>query len=247
MDNVIQTETELKLRDAAIQMKLALDAAEDDIFRSCVNSFISHARSVTFVMQTESASDPVLSEWYTKVMSVIKEMPIMKFFNEKRVHSIHKGVVKPNKTITPIKNFQVDGVLQIGTGSMSMWTFDDIQKFLPGDSGNVYRLCEQYYLILKWLVERWLKKKKELIEKRTANNNEDVQSEPEMDVAVLLTDLRMNTIAFFPKSRVSPRDARRMIIDQINEGLPDVLIIGRLVSIGLPCEWVEHHLKEIRQ
>lgn len=55
------TETEMKLRDAATQMKLALEhMTDDEVVRSCVNSYISLARSVTFVMQRESADHPEL-------------------------------------------------------------------------------------------------------------------------------------------------------------------------------------------
>ena len=90
------TETEMKLRDAATQMKMALaHVAEKEIVRSCINSYISHARSVTFVMQSESAQNPELLSWYEAQMADLKKMPLMKFFNAQRVYSIHKGVITP--------------------------------------------------------------------------------------------------------------------------------------------------------
>lgn len=46
------TAVQLKLQDAGTQMKLAIANSTDEaIFRSCINSYISLARSVTFVME----------------------------------------------------------------------------------------------------------------------------------------------------------------------------------------------------
>jgi len=47
-------------------------------------------------------------------------------------------------------------------GKISVWIFDNVEEFMPGDSGNVFRLCEQYFLALKWLVQEWLKQRKAL-------------------------------------------------------------------------------------
>lgn len=90
------TETEIKLRDAAIQLQLAVDHINDeDYFRACINSFISFARSVTMVMEKESSKNPELLEWYKANTDVFANDPVMKFFNDQRVHTIHRGNVKP--------------------------------------------------------------------------------------------------------------------------------------------------------
>ncbi len=114
-------ETQLKLRDAGNQMNLALSNwGDEDIFRSCVNSYISHARSVTFVMQRESSGNPELVEWYEKQMENLKQLPIMKFFNEQRVHIIHRGIVKPLPLSFPVDDLTVDGV-NLGRGTVSTY------------------------------------------------------------------------------------------------------------------------------
>lgn len=157
-----ETDTELKLRDAAAQIKLALSlTADEETLRSCINSFISHARSVTFVMQKESSGSPTLLKWYEETMEQLKNIPIMKFFHAKRLHSIHKGVVKPQKISTAIWNLKINGELQLGTGEMTVWIFDGVKEYIPNDSGNMFRLCEEYFLALKWLVSVWLKKRHE--------------------------------------------------------------------------------------
>lgn len=151
----------MKLRDAATQMELALEhMMDDEVVRSCVNSYISHARSVTFVMQRESADNPDLKAWYEERMSSLKESPLLKFFNASRVYSIHKGVIAPVAHTAPIHNFKINGVLQPPTKrTMTFLRFDGIEEFIPGSSGGVFRLCEEYFVVLKTLVDEWLAKR----------------------------------------------------------------------------------------
>lgn len=156
------TNTQLKLRDAATQMKLAIEHSRyEEIFRSCINSYISLARSVTMVMGKESSEYPELKSWYKKQTSSLGNLPIMKFFNAQRVQTIHLGVVKPDSHSMPISNLKVNGVKvsKSGTGIASVWKFPDAKTYIPGDTGNVFRLCEEYFLILKKLVYDWLQQK----------------------------------------------------------------------------------------
>jgi hypothetical protein len=155
------TETQLKLRDAGTQMKLAIDNnGNEDIFRSCINAYISAARSVTMVMEKESAIHPRLLAWYKGQTTELGKLPLMKFFNDRRVHTIHRGNVKPISHTMPIWNMAVNGKkLEPGTGTMTVWVFDGFNEYMPGKSGNVFNLCEQYFLILKNLVHQWLYQK----------------------------------------------------------------------------------------
>jgi hypothetical protein len=87
----------------------------------------------------------------------------MKFFNDKRTHSIHKGVVKPIKQEGPIWDYKVNGIpAPPGRRSIVFWRFDGVEDYMPGDSGGVFRLCEEYFKILRGLVAEWLGKRKEL-------------------------------------------------------------------------------------
>lgn len=158
------TETEMKLRDAATQMKLAIQyMADEEVVRSCVNSYISHARSVTFVMQRESAEYSELKVWYEGQMSSLKERPLIRFFNASRVYSIHKGVIAPVAHTTAVHDIKINGVLQPARNpTMTFLRFDGIEEFIPGSSGGVFRLCEEYFLLLKTLVGEWLAKRNTL-------------------------------------------------------------------------------------
>lgn len=157
------TDTQLKLQDAASQMMLALDHSDDDAkVRSCINAFISHARSVTLVMQKESGPHPALKAWYVAQREKLKTAPLFTFFNEKRRFSIHEGVVGLKKTSATITNVVVNGVESSAMGTITVLRFNDVEKYLPNDSGNVFQLCDDYYTILKWLVESWLRERKRL-------------------------------------------------------------------------------------
>ena len=151
------TKTELKLIDAGNQMKIALKHAEDEeIFRSCINSFIALARSVTFVMQKESAYNKELTSWYKTQMQKLEQLPIMQFFHEKRTYTIHLGHIEPIHHSIQIKSIIIDGREEPACGGvLTYWLFDDAKNSIPTSNGNVLQLCEEYFLILKNLVRNW--------------------------------------------------------------------------------------------
>ena len=154
------TDTEKKLSDAAVQMKLALgNMKNENVLRSCINSFITHSRSVTFVMQAESAAYPELTAWYENRMALLKEIPLLRFFNAQRVHTIHKGVVTPTIQITPIRDIKINGEIKPGEGTMTFLRFEGVEEYIPGDSGGAIRLCEQYFIVMRTLVREWLEQR----------------------------------------------------------------------------------------
>ena len=154
------TETEIKLSDAAVQMKLALEKSDSEaVFRSCINSFISSARSVTMVMEKESAPIPDLKKWYKDEMGDLSKWPVMKFFSNQRTHSIHRASISPKANSAPIFDLKIDGIdAKSDTGQMYWWTFENADELIPGSSGNVINLCEEYFILLKNLVAAWLYK-----------------------------------------------------------------------------------------
>jgi hypothetical protein len=103
-----------------------------------------------------------LAAWYQVRMAELKLSPLMRFFNERRTHSIHKGVVNPTRNAIPIYNLTVDGERLPGPGTAHVLRFEGVEEVIPGDSGNVFRLCEQYFLLLKGLVAEWRAKRHEL-------------------------------------------------------------------------------------
>lgn len=186
------TETRLKLRDAGIQMKLALEhARNEDYFRSCVNSFIAAARSITMSMERESARHPALLAWYKEQTQQFGADPLFRFFNDQRVHVIHRGVVQPASQTFVVENYREVHVTNRATGEtkkhmqfsintkeMPMrpgdvvvggapniaiyWTFPEAAEYLPNGSTNVFRLCEDYFVRLKTLVHAWLARRQQI-------------------------------------------------------------------------------------
>ena len=179
------TETQLKLQDAATQMKIALqNGGNESIFRSCINAFIAAARSVTMVMERESKHQPELLDWYKARTEELGPLPLFRFFNSQRIYTIHCGVVQPAGRQYPVHKYE-RGVIEAGDGSsltshtftiddddyvmnpndiffgagtdaMIVWDFPEGRQFFPSESSNVPRLCEEYFAILKALVHEWL-------------------------------------------------------------------------------------------
>jgi len=190
-----KTETELKLQDAGTQMRLAIsNAASEEVFRSCINAYLATSRSVTMVMEKESADfgQPLL-DWYKHSIQPFAEAPFFKFFNSQRVHSVHRGVVHPTKQVFRTAHFCSEGdvvnssasdvvhhlevlsecapanegdVLSLmPDGTMVTWVFDEFKDVWPHHSGNVLALCEMHFLALKRLVLDWLAQKASISER----------------------------------------------------------------------------------
>lgn len=89
------------------------------------------------------------------------DAPLMKFFNERRVHTIHKGVVRPQRNTAMVTGSTVPGVAAGAT--VVLWRFEGAAEYLgPNDSGGMHRLSMRYLAILRELVRDWLRKRAEL-------------------------------------------------------------------------------------
>jgi hypothetical protein len=108
------TDTETKLHDADTQFDLAANSDDEPMVRSCINAMIDMGRSVTLVMQKESGGSAALTQWYEGRMAELMQSadgPLMKFFNERRVHTIHRGVVRPQRDTATVTGSTVPGVV----------------------------------------------------------------------------------------------------------------------------------------
>jgi hypothetical protein len=152
------TETEIKLRDAKIQLDLAMlkgNVSNIEVVRSCINAFISSARSVTFTMQKESGSSEKFLKWYGSKQKEMGSNPLFKFFNDQRVVSIHQKSVQPIKREIKISKIEQGGHV-VGVGGIAIvYEFDEFDKVISGDNGNVFRHCLNYYEFLNDLVKEW--------------------------------------------------------------------------------------------
>ena len=115
-------------------------------------------------MQKESGPYPALTQWYEGRMAELMQSadaPLMKFFNERRVHPIHKGVVRPQKDTAMVTGSTVPGVAPGAT--VILWRFEGTEEFLgSNDSGGMHRLSMRYLAVLRGLVRDWLLKRAEL-------------------------------------------------------------------------------------
>lgn len=156
------TETQLKLRDAGIQMRLGMaNTDNEDVFRSCINAFISSGTSILDVIKEESQGNSKLRRWSEAEIEKVKALGIVQFFGDQRDVTIHRETIKPKSYSTPV-SLVIDGKEMPEQVMMRVWIFENVGTYLPGDTGNVFRLCEQYFGILKSLVHGWLREKERL-------------------------------------------------------------------------------------
>lgn len=158
---LIKSDTALKLADSKTQLRLARQfIGDNDVVRSCINAFVSLARSTTLVMQKESGAVAGLTEWYDnemKAMLLGPNGPMLKFFNERRVFSVHIGSIVLERVNFAIFDhmFTPDGDAIFDIQQSTGWLFDDAERFgIPGQS-SALDLCDDYLLVIDGLVSRW--------------------------------------------------------------------------------------------
>ena len=151
------SDTKAKLLDAKTQLDLAIkNFNQYPTLRSCINSFISSARSVTFVMQKEFSKSKLFKEWYANKQKEMKNDPMLKFFGDIRTISIHQRSIEPNQRDIDIQHIKVANRIVSTGGTVTTYEFEDYDNFVPGDNGNVIRVCKQYYSYLESLYQEWL-------------------------------------------------------------------------------------------
>jgi len=92
--------TKKKLEEAKYfleQMQAYVEDPKKFVFN--LSAFLSAARSVTFVMQSEFKSSPGFDDWYEDKKKEMANDKDFEFFNKLRVATIHKKPVVPHKKI----------------------------------------------------------------------------------------------------------------------------------------------------
>lgn len=169
------SDTVLKLEEAAYFLAQTIQCQDNHkLFIFNLNAFLSSARSVTYVMQTEHAHNPDFGIWYKNKQEEMKNDPDFAYFNELRITSVHQKVVKPPLQIrmdTPftVKSGQsvsmplnlfdekgniakdvpmnVNGIEVRRMPITSAWRFDDRRDI------TVVDLCSSYFTKLTKIVE----------------------------------------------------------------------------------------------
>jgi len=157
------TDTELRLNHAAQQIKLAFKYSDQEkSFCSCVDSYITLARSVPAIMQEETVHSPRLLLWYKDQVTNLKKLPTVNFFNQRKNPSIYKDKENPEKKVPSRYKLNVLDLVEEDEALINAWKFKDVEKYIPEDSGNVLDLCRKHFHILSWFVSEWLRKRREL-------------------------------------------------------------------------------------
>lgn len=149
------TETEIKLSDARIQLRLALDNYRDpNVLRSCINAFITSARSVTFSMQKESSGSEKFDDWYKLKQKEMGADPVLRFFFDQRNISIHEHSISPTRSTISVR-YVNPGLSSRKGDTATKYQFEGYSDLVPGHDANVFSACAEYYTYLESLVREW--------------------------------------------------------------------------------------------
>lgn len=97
----LKSATREKLDEAAYFLKQLKKNQSDKQSVQCnLSAFLSSARSVTYVMQSEFSQIEGFKEWYVKERLKLKKSQQMILLNEKRVITIHKKPIKPKGNVS---------------------------------------------------------------------------------------------------------------------------------------------------
>jgi len=96
-------DTQQKYNEAEYFLGMMKENIEDrQKFKYDLSAFVSAARSVTLVLQTEVKSkNRDFDEWYSKKQMLMGKDELLKFFNEQRIIVIHtRGSIDPRAEIS---------------------------------------------------------------------------------------------------------------------------------------------------
>lgn len=152
-----------KLNDARVHLHNLMNYKKlifsDDMvsLRAEVNAFISAMRSITLVLQKESSKSGI--KYYKSIVDEVTSnnnyhAKLFKFFNKKRVDSIHKHSVEIERCVFPVTVTECDGIPVNRPSTVILIKFKDIDDSIG--SRNVFSLCENYFLFTRNLIYKWI-------------------------------------------------------------------------------------------
>ena len=71
-------------------------------------------------------------------------------------HTIHLGNIHPSLYSIDFHNIIVQGKQINKSGTINVWQFDDIEKYILDSNKNMFTICNEYISILEELVADWL-------------------------------------------------------------------------------------------
>ena len=94
------TNTREKLGEAKYFFERMIEKqSECEAFQYNLSAFLSAARSITLIMQTEFDKVLGFKEWYANKQTHVLADKTMKFLNNKRVMTIHQKPVRPRVNV----------------------------------------------------------------------------------------------------------------------------------------------------
>jgi hypothetical protein len=131
------TDTQQKLEYAYVMLEQAKQNSSDyPVFIANLDSFVTDARSVTLIMQTEFDSIKGFKEWYNIKQQEMKENSDFNFFNKLRVDTTH---VRPFNAGSKYTTSFQDGMTILGgkTAEIPLGKADDRGNLVIDNKSHV--------------------------------------------------------------------------------------------------------------
>ncbi|MBI4430962.1 MAG: hypothetical protein HY587_04550 [Candidatus Omnitrophica bacterium] len=156
-----------KLNEARYFLNTMIEKANDwDAFRFNLDSFLSVARSVTWIMAKHYAHFDGFQEWLKPKQVEMSRNPLMKYFTEQRNQTVKQRTITSSLPVTvreegkdPVSIYFIDGTggtsqplslnLAPREKTGSIYYFSDFPE------KDVVSLCRDYLLEVEKVVEDW--------------------------------------------------------------------------------------------
>ena len=176
-------DTQQKYNEAKYFLGMMKENIEDrQKFKYDLSAFVSAARSVTLVLQTEVKSkNRDFDEWYSKKQMLMGKDEMFKFFNEQRIIVIHtRGSIDPQAEISEnidfggAASFSIKSELRDAEGNLKDYEyFEQLAKPKPASNPNSREETNYKWFFKDWqetdedaitFCERYLKELKIIVE-----------------------------------------------------------------------------------
>ena len=153
-------DTQQKYNEAEYFLGMMKENIEDrQKFKYDLSAFVSAARSVTLVLQTEVKSkNRDFDEWYSKKQMLMGKDEMFKFFNEQRIIVIHtRGSIDPRAEISEnidfggAASFSIKSELRDAEGNLKDYEYSE-QPAKPKPASKPNSREETNY---KWFFKDW--------------------------------------------------------------------------------------------
>jgi len=178
----MESQTKGKIDEAQFFLLKFKENYNSEEFRYYLSAFISAARSIIWVMNSEFKNDPIFNMWYTERLPTEEEKTLFKRFNDLRITTTKQKPIETHRlissiTIQPANFIEADFIDKMclvnisepdKDGKQSLSFISESGKIIEGeicnykivnelhDDEDLYILCEKYLDSLIKIYNEWI-------------------------------------------------------------------------------------------